>query len=263
MDLSVNILDQFNRFNYSIFNSISDNSEISDEKSESFIIHKDEYIRNEQTTNYITFDMNKKETKLFEISKKGRRKKNQKNNNLKLKRHDKFSLNNAIRKIIHSCNQSIYDFIKTKLHKNQKINRPTIEKQIGTKIKDYRLFFKKTYAMILYKTIPKRYKKQKIKNEKKELTIEDKEKIYETNKKNLDKILEKNNQKILFELFNLTFGDFFKAYLNDSKDIYINDTYINLEGFKTYGQCFNTGTNSYSIRQKEKYKVKLLNNYLK
>ena len=57
---------------------------------------------------------------------------------------------------------------------------------------------------------------------------------------------------------NLTFGEFFKAYLNDELMIKKNETFISLEGFETFKQCFNEGDDLYTKEQKEKYKEKLL-----
>ena len=145
-----------------------------------------------------------------------------------------------------------------KLPKNQKINRPTIENQIGSKYEDYNKFFKNTYYKILCKTIPKRYKGQKIKIDKIKTTEEEKERIYQYNEKELDDILENDTTGILFRLLNLTFGEFLKAYLNDDKMIKKNESFISLEGFKTFEKCFNEGDDSYTKDQKEKYKKKLL-----
>ena len=205
-----------------------------------------------------TFLGKKRKRDLFEITKKGRKKKNQKKNDSEIRCHDKNCLNNAIRKIMHSCNQNIYTFITTKLPKNQKIKRPTIENQIGRKYEEYNQFFKNTYYKILCNTIPKRYKGQKIKRDKIETTVEEKERIYQYNKKELDDILKNDKTGILFKLLNLTFGEFFKAYLNDELMIKKNETFISLEGFETFKQCFNEGDDSYTKEQKEKYKEKLL-----
>ena len=210
-----------------------------------------------ETQDY-TFLGKKRKRDLFEITKKGRKKKNQKKSDSEIRCHDKNCLNNAIRKIMHSCNQKIYTFITTKLHKNQKIKRPTIENQIGRKYEEYNQFFKNTYYKILCNTIPKRYKGQKIKRDKIETTVEEKERIYQYNKKELDDILKNDKTGILFELLNLTFGEFFKAYLNDELMIKKNETFISLEGFETFKQCFNEGDDSYTKEQKEKYKEKLL-----
>ena len=200
----------------------------------------------------------KRKRDLFEITKKGRKKKNQKKNDSEIRCHDKNCLNNAIRKIMHSCNLKIYNFISTNLSKNQKIKRPTIENQIGRKYEEYNQFFKNTYYKILCNTIPKRYKGQKIKRDKIETTVEEKERIYQYNKKELDDILKNDKTGILFKLLNLTFGEFFKAYLNDELMIKKNETFISLEGFETFKQCFNEGDDSYTKEQKEKYKEKLL-----
>lgn len=205
-----------------------------------------------------TFLGKKRKRDLFEITKKGRKKKNQKKSDSEIRCHDKNCLNNAIRKIMHSCNQKIYTFITTKLPKNQKIKRPTIENQIGRKYEEYNQFFKNTYYKILCNTIPKRYKGQKIKRDKIETTVEEKERIYQYNKKELDDILKNDKTGILFKLLNLTFGEFFKAYLNDELMIKKNETFISLEGFETFKQCFNEGDDSYTKEQKEKYKEKLL-----
>lgn len=218
----------------------------------------DQLFKSGNETQDYTFLGKKRKRDLFEITKKGRKKKNQKKNDSEIRCHDKNCLNNAIRKIMHSCNQNIYTFITTKLPKNQKIKRPTIENQIGRKYEEYNQFFKNTYYKILCNTIPKRYKGQKIKRDKIETTVEEKERIYQYNKKELDDILKNDKTGILFKLLNLTFGEFFKAYLNDELMIKKNETFISLEGFETFKQCFNEGDDSYTKEQKEKYKEKLL-----
>jgi hypothetical protein len=218
----------------------------------------DQLLKSGNENQDYTFLGKKRKRDLFEITKKGRKKKNQKKNDSEIRCHDKNCLNNAIRKIMHSCNQNIYTFITTKLPKNQKIKRPTIENQIGRKYEEYNQFFKNTYYKILCNTIPKRYKGQKIKRDKIETTVEEKERIYQYNKKELDDILKNDKTGILFELLNLTFGEFFKAYLNDELMIKKNETFISLEGFETFKQCFNEGDDSYTKEQKEKYKEKLL-----
>ena len=186
----------------------------------------DQLIKSGNETQDYTFLGKKRKRDLFEITKKGRKKKNQKRSDSEIRCHDKNCLNNAIRKIMHSCNQNIYTFITTKLPKNQKIKRPTIENQIGRKYEEYNQFFKNTYYKILCNTIPKRYKGQKIKRDKIETTVEEKERIYQYNKKELDDILKNDKTGILFELLNLTFGEFFKAYLNDELMIKKNETFI-------------------------------------
>ena len=218
----------------------------------------DQLFKSGNETQDYTFLGKKRKRDLFEITKKGRKKKNQKRSDSEIRCHDKNCLNNAIRKIMHSCNQNIYTFITTKLPKNQKIKRPTIENQIGRKYEEYNQFFKNTYYKILCNTIPKRYKGQKIKRDKIETTVEEKERIYQYNKKELDDILKNDKTGILFKLLNLTFGEFFKAYLNDELMIKKNETFISLEGFETFKQCFNEGDDSYTKEQKEKYKEKLL-----
>ena len=243
-----------------------DDSEESESYRTIFIQNNnEELIKGDNLTNYITNNQQDKKPKLFKTNKKGRKRKNQKNDEMQIRCHNKYSLNNAKRKIIHSCNNNIYDLIIPKLPKKRKIYKPTIESQLGTKIKDYNRFFKERYYNILYKTIPKRYRGQKLKKETKGLTEEDKEKdnIYERNKKNIDEILAQDKHKILSALLNATFGDFFKAYLNDEKIIIINDIDINLEEFKTFGQCFNEGKDLYPPKLKEKYKKSLLNIYIK
>ena len=218
----------------------------------------DQLFKSGNETQDYTFLGKKRKRDLFEITKKGRKKKNQKRSDSEIRCHDKNCLNNAIRKIMHSCNQNIYTFITTKLPKNQKIKRPTIENQIGRKYEEYNQFFKNTYYKILCNTIPKRYKGQKIKRDKIETTVEEKERIYQYNKKELDDILKNDKTGILFKLLNLTFGEFFKAYLNDELMIKKNETFISLEGLETFKQCFNEGDDSYTKEQKEKYKEKLL-----
>ena len=255
---------KFKYYNIDDFQIQSDGSEESEKNRTNFNKNNDseESIIGEYSTNYITHNQQDKKTKLFKTHKRGRRRKNQNNYEMQVRCHNKYSLNNAMRKIIHSCNNSIYDLIISKLPRKRKIYRPTIESQIGTRLKDYNRFFKEKYYKILYKTIPRRYHGQKLKNEKKELTEEERENIYEMNKKNIDEIIAQDKLKILNLLLNTTFGAFFKAYLNDEKIITTNDININLEGFKTFGQCFNEGNDLYSSKLKEKYKISLLNIYI-
>ena len=191
--------------------------------------------------------------------KRGRKKKIDKKENPEPSDHNKYSPNNAVRRILNSCNKSIYIFINSKLPKNKKINKPTIKKLLGNSKKDYKKFFGIKCYEIIYKTIPKRYKGQKIKVKKIKLSEEEENNIYEMNKIKIKEILENNNSKELYDLiFNLTFGDFLKAYLNDENNITINETTINLKGFKTYNQCLNDEYTN-EKNQKPLYREILLN----
>ena len=211
--------------------------------------------------NQIEFDENtnmKKSTKnIFFCYKRGRTRKERKIKELKIRCHDRFSFYNSTRRILHSCNQCIYEFIMKKLSKNHKIYRPTIENQLGYKIKEYNQFMKKKYYEIAKYSIPKRYKGQKLRTEKEKLTEEEKENIYKLNEIELNKILFENKE--LNDLFNLTFGDFLKAYINDENYINIKGTNINLIGFRTFKQCFNEKKDIYNEYQKEKYKHYIMN----
>lgn len=199
--------------------------------------------------------LTKPKKNIFLCYKRGRAKKENKKMDLKLRCHDKTSLYNATRRIFHSCNQNIYNFIRLILNKNYKLNRPTIENQLGCKIKEYYLFLKKKYYEIIYETIPKRYKGQKLKNGKEKLAKEEKEKIYENNGNSLKALInENNNSELLLKLINLTFGDYLDAYINDKTYINKNGTIINLEGFKTFNQCFNEDNDIYTKDKKEKYR---------
>ena len=196
---------------------------------------------------------------IFCIYKRGRTKKENRNCEIKYRRHDKYSLYNSTRRILHSCNQCIYAFILKKLPKNQKINRPTIENQLGYKIREYHQFLKKTYHEIIKYSIPKRYKGQHLKEKNEKLSEEDKQNIYKLNEDELSKILnDKSNLEILL-LLGLTFGDYLDAYINDKKYINKNDIEINLEEFKTFKDCFNKDNDIFPIDKKEKYKQYIIN----
>ena len=160
---------------------------------------------------------------------------------------------------MHSCNNIIFDFIKSKIPKNSKLYIPTIENQMGTKSEDYNLFCKEKYYKILNEAIPRRYPGQIMKNKKKKLSEEEKEKIYKINKTNIDNILSRDKSNEFLNLINITFGEYLETYLNDKKIIIINKININLEGFKTFGECFNEGNDFYPPKLKEKCKQSLLN----
>ena len=71
-----------------------------------------------------------------------------------------------------------------------------------------------------------------------------------------NELKDENKQlKILNGLFNLCFKDFLIAYLNDESEITIfDDIKISLEGFKTFGSCFNERKDGYNQSQKNVYK---------
>ena len=244
---------------------------IINKKDIEIIVNDDESEKKEEDFNEVNFQsifkkvdlidleensiLAKPKKKIFLCYKRGRARKENKKMGLKLRRHDKTSLYNATRRIFHSCNQSIYNFIRLKLKRNYKLNRPTIENQLGCKIKEYYLFLKKKYYEIIYETIPKRYKGQKLKNGKEKLAKEEKERIYENNANLLKALMnENNNSELLFKLLNLTFGDYLDVYINDKIVINKNGTIIKLEGFKTFKDCFNEDNDIYTNDKKEKYR---------
>ena len=136
-----------------------------------------------------------------------------------------------------------------------KLHIPTIEKQMGYSHDSINAFFNKKVYKIFCDTIPKKLKEE-LKNNREQ---------YQHNKNIIDMLLENelkddNKQiKTLNGLFNLCFKDFLMAYLNDETEIKISDDItISLEGFKTFGSCFNEENNGYTQSQKNAYKKNIL-----
>jgi hypothetical protein len=192
---------------------------------------------------------------LFKNVKKGRPKKGEENKGKKT--HTKTSCDNARKKIYNSCKLSIYDiimkYVPTQL--GLKLHIPTIEKQMGYSKKSINKFFNKKIYDIFCDSVPKKLKEE----------LQNNRALYQHNKNVIDMLLEnelndENKQiKILKGLFNLTFKDFLIAYLNDETEIKIlGDIIINLNGFKTFGACFNERKNRYTQSQKNLYKKNIL-----
>ena len=191
----------------------------------------------------------------FLSKKKGRPKKGQENRGNKI--HTKNSNDNASKKIYNSCKSNIYNLIKQNLpiQTGIKLDIPTIKNQLGNSYENINKFFNKTIYNIFCDTIPKRVKKE-IKNNRNQ---------YKQNKNIIDILLEneKNDEKkqikVLNGLFNLCFKDYLIAYLNDQTQIKISDDeIISLNGFKTFGSCFNEGKDKYAPNQKNTYKKHIL-----
>ena len=191
----------------------------------------------------------------FLSKKKGRPKKGQENRGNKI--HTKNSNDNASKKIINSCKSNIYNLIRQyiPIQSGIKLDVPTIQNQLGSSHEDINKFFNKTIHNIFCDTIPKRVKEE----------IKDNREQHQHNKNIIDILLEneKNDEKkqikVLNGLFNLCFKDYLIAYLNDETQIKISDDeIINLNGFKTFGSCFNEGKNKYDSKEKNTYKEHIL-----
>ena len=211
-------------------------------------------INNDNDNIIIEVKNNNDEVKLLN-KKKGRPKKGQENQGNKA--HTSKSNDNARKKIINSCKLSMYNLIAQYMptQLDLKLHIPTIERQMGYSHDSINAFFNKKVYKIFCDTIPKKLKEE-LKNNREQ---------YQHNKNIIDMLLENelkddNKQiKTLNGLFNLCFKDFLMAYLNDETEIKISDDItISLEGFKTFGSCFNEENNGYTQSQKNAYKKNIL-----
>ena len=192
---------------------------------------------------------------LFQTRKRGRPRKGQENNTNR--NHSYLSYDNARKRIINSCKKNIYNVIKRYIlnQSDIELHMPTIENQLGHSYENINNFFNKTIYNIFCDTIPKRVKEE----------IKDNREQHQHNKNIIDILLEneKNDEKKQIKelngLFNLCFKDYLIAYLNDETQIKIFDNInINLNGFKTFGSCFNEGKNKYEQSKKNFYKKRLM-----
>ena len=198
----------------------------------------------------------------FLIIKRGRSKKDSiEIENLLFYRHTSYNMDNAVEKILNSCNKETYEFISKKLPNNTKFNLPTLKDQKGKRYEEICEFVEKTYYVIAIYSIPKRRKDQK--KEKKDLTQEDKDKIYQNNKNTIDQIINLDQSKEILLLFSLHFYDYLDSYIYDKKFINKNGNEIQLEGFKTFGHLFNEGKKKFTQKRKEEIKQKIIEKILK
>ena len=210
---------------------------------------------NTNNENLLIFNKKNSGKILFDNVRKGRPKKGEENKKNKI--HTKNSCDNARKKICNSCKLSIYDFIMEYVPSQLgiKLHIPTIEKQMGYSKKSINKFFNKKIYDIFCDSVPKKLKEE----------FKNNRELYQHNKDIINILLENESKdenkqiKILNGLFNLRFKDFLTAYLNDETEIKIfGDTIISLNGFKTFGTCFNERKNMYTQNQKNLYKKNIL-----
>ena len=126
---------------------------------------------------------------------------------------------------------------------------------MGYSKKSINKFFNKKIYDIFCDSVPKKLKEE----------FKNNRELYQHNKDIINILLENESKdenkqiKILNGLFNLRFKDFLTAYLNDETEIKIfGDIIISLNGFKTFGSCFNERKNMYTQNQKNLYKKNIL-----
>ena len=211
---------------------------------------------------------NKSINKPFVAKKRGRPGKNSKKI-IKDKTKGKYRPGNVCFKIYVSCMKNIHYFLNKKF-KGLELHFPTVtNNKKKSHVAQRELFNKTIYELYCENQITRSFKgRLKINEKNKEQRNSTKIEKYNDSRKNqkeIDSYFEKNKNKNE-EIFKIIkFQDFLKAYLNNDKEIIIkeknNSSYhLDLTGFETYEQSFNS---EYSKDEKEEYKqyvFKIMNN---
>ena len=244
----INQFDNYNKKNNTSFNYIEKNTNDNNGN-----VHILEEKNGNNKAQKINPEDNQKEkeniTKKFIIKKTllGRKRKEDKNS--KRKRTEKDN-DNASKKFINKCIESINNCINDKISLNKDkigLYKPNLKKYLPSKAKDKKEFFQKEIRNLYEFATIKRCKK------------ENKNNYIKHNKSLMEKLKDEKINKML----NTSFKDYFIAFLNDEK--IINEEIILNQHFKTLNECFNNieGKDGYYTEEEKnrikEYCIKLVN----